>query len=78
MKSGGKIFRDFDEARMAYDQRLIGLHAPIKVRRSMVIDGVEYTGVIDATMGRLIFNENIPQDLGFVDRTIRNTVSILR
>ncbi|MGI6743559.1 MAG: DNA-directed RNA polymerase subunit beta' [Eubacteriales bacterium] len=65
----GKIFRDFDEARMAYDQRLIGLHAPIKVRRSMVIDGVEYTGVIDATMGRLIFNENIPQDLGFVDRT---------
>ncbi len=65
----GKVFRDYDEACMAYDQRLIGLHAPIKVRRTMVIDGVEYSGIIDATMGQLIFNYNIPQDLGFVDRT---------
>ncbi len=64
----GKIFRDYDEVVMAYDQHLIGMHAPIKMRRTMEIDGVTYTGVVDCTMGRLIFNKNIPQDLGFVDR----------
>ncbi len=65
----GSIFRDFDEAMMAYANGLLGLHAPIKVRVSREIDGVVHTGIIDATLGRLIFNQPIPQDLGFVDRS---------
>ena len=65
----GSIFRDFDEAMMAYENGLLGLHAPIKVRISREIDGVTHTGIIDATLGRLIFNQPIPQDLGFVDRS---------
>ena len=64
----GHAFRDFDEAMMAYANGLLGLHAPIRVRVSKTIDGVEYTGMIDATLGRLIFNQQIPQDLGFVER----------
>ncbi len=65
----GSCFRDFDEAMMAYTNGLLGLHAPIKVRVSREIDGVVHTGIIDATLGRLIFNAPIPQDLGFVDRS---------
>ncbi len=65
----GKIFRDFDEAMMAYENGLLGLHAPIKVRVTKEIDGVPVTKLIDATLGRLIFNRPIPQDLGYVDRT---------
>ena len=65
----GKIFRDFDEAMMAYENGQLGIHAPIKVRVSKEIDGVVHTKLIDATLGRLIFNKPIPQDLGFVDRT---------
>ncbi len=68
-KGEGRVFRDFDEAMMAYENKQIGLHAPIKVRISREIDGVVHTGVIDATLGRLIFNSIIPQDLGFVDRS---------
>ena len=65
----GSVFRDFDEAMMAYENGLLGLHAPIKVRVSREIDGEVHTGIIDATLGRLIFNQPIPQDLGFVDRS---------
>ncbi|MBQ7309344.1 MAG: DNA-directed RNA polymerase subunit beta', partial [Clostridia bacterium] len=65
----GSYFRDFNEAMMAYANGLLGLHAPIKVRVSKEIDGVTHTGIIDATLGRLIFNAPIPQDLGFVDRS---------
>ena len=65
----GSIFRDFDEAMMAYANGLLGMHAPIRVRVSREIDGVTHTGLIDATLGRLIFNAPIPQDLGFVDRS---------
>ena len=65
----GSVFRDVDEAMMAYENGLLGLHAPIKVRVSREIDGVVHTGIIDATLGRLIFNKPIPQDLGFVERT---------
>ncbi len=65
----GRVFRDFDEAMMAYENKQIGLHAPIKVRVSKEINGETVTGVIDATLGRLIFNSIIPQDLGFVDRS---------
>ncbi len=65
----GKIFSSVDEALMAYDQKVIGMHAPIKVRVSKEINGKTYTGIIDATAGRLIFNSFIPQDIGFVDRS---------
>ncbi len=54
---------------MAYAEHIVTLQAPIKVRRTMVIDGVARTGLVDATVGRIIFNNPIPQDLGYVDRT---------
>ncbi len=65
----GKVFRNFDEAKMAYDTGVVGLHAPIKVRVSKEIEGKTISRIIDATVGRIIFNDPIPQDLGFVDRT---------
>ena len=68
-KGEGKIFRDFNEALMAYDTGVIGLHAKIKVRRTMEIDGEIKSKIIDTTVGRIIFNRPIPQDLGFVDRS---------
>ena len=65
----GKVFKDENEARLAYDNHVISLHAKIKVRRTMVVDGVEKSAIVDTTVGRIIFNEIIPQDLGFVDRS---------
>ncbi len=64
----GSVYRDFNEAMMAYANGSLGLHAPIKVRVSRQIGGVTKTRLIDATLGRLIFNRPIPQDLGFVPR----------
>ena len=68
-KGEGKVFRDMDEAYMAYDAKVITLHSKIKVRRTVEVDGKTYTGLVDTTMGRMIFNRPIPQDLGFVDRS---------
>ena len=68
-KGTGKVFSDVEEAVLAYNNKAVGLHAPIKVRVTKTVNGVEKTGMIDATVGRLIFNEKIPQDLGFVDRS---------
>ena len=65
----GKIFRDEDEAMMAYSDGDITLHSRIKLRVSKVIDGETVTGIIDTTIGKVIFNKPIPQDLGFVDRS---------
>ena len=65
----GKVFRNMDEAFMAYDAKYITLHSKIKVRRTVEYNGQTYTGLVDTTMGRMIFNRPIPQDLGFVDRT---------
>lgn len=64
------MFRSEDEAVMAYDSHVIGLHAAIKVRRTMEIDGVMQSRLVDTTIGRIIFNRPIPQDLGFVDRSV--------
>ena len=64
----GSVYRDFNEAMMAYTNGSLGLHAPIKIRKTMEIDGVKKTRLINATLGRLIFNEPIPQDLGFIER----------
>ena len=65
----GKVFSSYDEAVLAYTNHAVGLHAPIRVRVTRTVNGEEKTGMIDATVGRLIFNSKIPQDLGFVDRT---------
>ncbi len=69
-KGEGKIFRDFNEVEMAYENKEIGIHAAIKVRVTKVIDGVERSAIIPATYGRLIFNQRVPQDLGYVDRSV--------
>lgn len=65
----GKIFRDTNEALMAYHEGIVSLQSAIKVRVTKDIGDHKVSKLIDATVGRLIFNENIPQDLGFVDRT---------
>ncbi|MGN1458551.1 MAG: DNA-directed RNA polymerase subunit beta' [Acutalibacteraceae bacterium] len=65
----GKIFRDTNEALMAYDAKVIGLHAKIKVRREGILNGEKQSRLIDTTVGRIIFNRPVPQDLGFVDRS---------
>ncbi len=62
-------FRDANEAVMAYNEGVVGLHAPIRLRVSKIIDGVERKAVINTTVGRIIYNEPIPQDLGYVDRS---------
>ena len=62
------MYRDASEAIMAYSHGEIGLHAPILVRVNKTFDGVEKSKIIESTVGRIIFNENIPQDLGYVDR----------
>lgn len=64
----GKVFRDFNETIMAYETKVIGLHAKIKVRRTIDINGKQKSKIIDTTVGRIIFNQQIPQDLGFVER----------
>ena len=61
-----KVFRDKNEAIMAYNDGVIGLHAPIRVRMD---DGKGNTGLVWCTVGFIIFNESLPQDLGFIDRT---------
>ena len=63
------IYGNEDEALMAYNEGVIGPHCPISVRRSVTVDGVEHSRLVEITPGRIIFNHNIPQDLGFVDRT---------
>lgn len=65
----GKVFTSFDEAVMAYDEGYIGLHSKIKVRMTREIDGEKRSKLIDTTLGKIIFNNPIPQDLGFVDRS---------
>ena len=67
-KGEGSIFASKDEAIMAYNVGAIDIHAAIKVRMFKVIDGVERHGIISTTVGKLMFNESIPQDLGYVDR----------
>jgi DNA-directed RNA polymerase subunit beta' len=65
-KGDGKIFTDFDEMLMAYRNGVVGLHARVKVR--LYLEGDERGKLIESTVGRFIFNEKIPQDMGYVDR----------
>ncbi len=67
-KGDGKIFSDFDEMLMAYRNGVVGLHAKVKVRRKLSPD--DRGKLVESTVGRFIFNENIPQELGYVDRTV--------
>ena len=63
------MYRDSNEAIMAYNEGAVGLHAPIRLRVTKIVDGVEAKKVIMTTVGRIIFNKAIPQDLGYVDRS---------
>ena len=69
VKGEGMIFKDKDEAMMAYQDGVISVHAKIKVRMFKEIDGEMKSKIIDTTIGKIIYNEVIPQDLGFVDRS---------
>ena len=67
----GKIFKSVNEAILAYENKAITLHSRIKVRVSKKLaDGTVISDVVESTLGRFIFNEILPQDLGFVDRTV--------
>ena len=66
----GKVFRDFNEALMAYQDGVISIHAQIKVRVTKEIGEETIQRLITTTVGKIIFNEQIPQDLGFVDRSV--------
>jgi DNA-directed RNA polymerase subunit beta' len=68
-KGEGMYFKDKDEALMAYQNGDVGLHSKVKIRMFKEVDGVEKHKTIETTVGRLIFNEGIPQNLGFVDRS---------
>ena len=68
-KGEGKIFKSVNEAILAYENQELTLHSRIKVRvTKTLVDGTKKTGTVESTLGRFIFNEIIPQDLGFVDR----------
>ena len=68
-RSGAKVFSSVDEAMLAYNDGVIGMHSLIRVRVTKTVNGITESRLIDATAGRLIFNQGIPQDLGFVDRS---------
>ena len=70
VKGEGKIFKSVNEALLAYENGVITLHSKIKVKVSKKnADGEEISGVVESTLGRFIFNEILPQDLGYVDRS---------
>ena len=68
-KGEGKIFKSINEAVLAYENGIITLHAKIMVHVTNNVNGEELSGNIESTLGRLIFNEILPQDLGYVDRS---------
>ena len=65
----GRSFSSPDEVIMAYQLNELDLHAKVKVKMTHIVDGKSSSGIIDTTPGKIIFNEGIPQNLGFVDRT---------
>ena len=68
-KGEGKAFRDVNEAQMAYDEKVIDLHALIKIRMEKEIAGKKVSKLVETTLGKVIFNNPVPQDLGFIDRS---------
>ncbi|MGE9948985.1 DNA-directed RNA polymerase subunit beta' [Bariatricus sp. HCP28S3_E4] len=74
----GKAFKSINEAILAYENGVVTLHSKIKVRVTKTLpDGTEKTGTVESTLGRFIFNEIIPQDLGFVDREVEGNELLL-
>ena len=67
-KGEGKYFKDPEEAIMAFENHDVGIHAKIFVRVEKEIDGELKSQKIETSVGRIIFNQEIPQDLGFIDR----------
>ena len=77
-KGEGMFFKNLNEAILAYENGYITLHSKIKVRVSKTMaDGSIKSGIIDVTLGRMLFNEIIPQDLGFVDREVEGNELLL-
>ncbi len=74
-KGEGKFFKDVNEAILAYENEVITLHARIKVGVTKTLaDGTEVKGIVESTLGRFLFNEILPQDLGYVDRSVAENV----
>ena len=74
-KGEGSIFKDINEAILAYENGYITLQAKIKTHVSKILeDGTEVSDIVETTLGRLLFNEIIPQDLGFVDRSVKENI----
>lgn len=73
----GKIFSSVDEAIMAYDAHELGLHTRIKVRQYRDINGERQHALVESTLGRFVFNSIIPQNLGFVDRSLPENAFVL-
>ncbi len=70
-KGEGKFFKDVNEAILAYENEVITLHARVKIGVTKVMaDGTEVKGIVESTLGRFLFNEILPQDLGYVDRSV--------
>ena len=69
-KGEGKFFHNVNEAIMAYENKVITLQSRIKIRKEGYVNGEKMSRVIESTLGRFIFNEIIPQDLGFVNRAL--------
>lgn len=76
-KGENMVFSSLDEAIMAYDDHHLELHAPIQIRTTREVNGKPMTGLVKSTLGRFIFNEIIPQDLGYVDRSIPGNELVL-
>ncbi|MBR4234941.1 MAG: DNA-directed RNA polymerase subunit beta' [Clostridia bacterium] len=76
-KGEGKYFTDVDEAKMAYDCKELSLQALCRIRMTKVIDGKEYSRIMETTIGRIIFNEAIPQDLGHQPRNTIDDMFLL-
>ena len=74
VKGEGKHFISLNEAILAMENGYLDLHARISVRISKEIDGETVSGVVETTLGRLLFNEIIPQDLGYVDRSVKKNL----
>ena len=74
----GHVFKDEDEAVMAYEEGDLGLHAPVKIRMSKEVNGTVYTALVETTLGKVIFNHPVPQDLGFITRDPADPASMVK
>jgi len=77
VKGEGMVFASLEEAFMAYGEHQLDLHAKIRIRVTRDVNGESKTGLVESTLGRFIFNEIVPQDLGYVDRTAEGNDLVL-